>query len=87
MAIANEFVGQRSILENTSETLWDRVLRMCDEWLATDARVTGVNSEYSQTILDGTHPISCFRDYIFRGIVKQRILSHYWRKYDSSALC
>ena len=59
MAIANEFVGQRSILENTSETLWDRVLRMCDEWLATDART--VRSVYSQTMLDSTAPTACFR--------------------------
>lgn len=60
MTIANDFVGQRSALENTCETLWDRVLRMCDEWLATDART--MRGGYSQTMLDSTAPTACFRE-------------------------
>ena len=32
MSIANDFLEQ-SAVEGTCDTLWDRVLRMCDEWL------------------------------------------------------
>lgn len=32
MSVANDLLEQ-SAVEGTCETLWDRVLRMCDEWL------------------------------------------------------
>jgi hypothetical protein len=56
MVIANESVECPSALENTCETLWDRVLRMCDEWFPRDARKMQWKSAYSQRILDSPAP-------------------------------
>jgi hypothetical protein len=36
MSIANDSVERPAALENTCETLWDRVLRICDQWFPTN---------------------------------------------------
>ena len=37
MSIANDFLEQ-SAVEGTCETLWDRVIRMCDTWLPCESK-------------------------------------------------
>ena len=52
MTIANDFLEQ-SAVEGTCETLWDRVLRMCDEWLPYEPKsVRGIVRDQNESFGD-----------------------------------
>jgi hypothetical protein len=53
MSIANDSF-EPSTVESTCETLWDRVLRVCDEWLPCESRRMQWKAAYSETIIDST---------------------------------
>ena len=52
MSITNGSIERHSAVESTSETLWDHVLRICDEWFASDPRSMQWKAAYSERILD-----------------------------------
>ena len=48
MSIANDFLEQSGV-EGTCETLWDRVLRMCDEYFACEPKsVRGIAKDQNE---------------------------------------
>ena len=54
MSITNDSIEWHSDVESTCETLWDRVLRVCDKWLPCEPRSMRWKAAYSETILDRT---------------------------------
>ena len=49
MSIANDSF-KPSTVESTCETLWERVLRVCDEWLPCEPRSMQWKAAYSETL-------------------------------------
>lgn len=54
MSITNDSIERHSTVESTCETLWDLVLRICDEWFACEPGSMQWKAAYSERILDGT---------------------------------
>ena len=53
MSIANDSF-EPSTVESTCETLLDRVLKVCDEWLPCEPRSMRWKAAYSEAILDSS---------------------------------
>ena len=52
MSITNDSIEWHSDVESTCETLWDRVLRICDKWFPCEPRSMQWKAAYSERILD-----------------------------------